>query len=203
MDRTGTHGKYWYDASISKDFLQMLDYQREVFDYISNFKKYKAGSAFFLVKDTYEEISIKFPLLEEFRSKYNLEKRLTYLVFNSGKLYEHLPHDHESISSSIFFPLYYSDYVGTAFYEPSQDQLIEVRPSVLGEAIGDPVDKPRYTCSLEVTPVEVVGGNRPLIYKTSQLHTPIEIEKGHPENYTRVTCAWDSKYPFEKMIELL
>jgi hypothetical protein len=144
-----------------------------------------------------------FPSLEEFRIKYNLEKRISYLEYKDGKLYRHLPHDHESISASIFLPIYYSDYAGTAFYEPVENELISVKPSVLGEAIGDPIDTPRYTCSLSVTPVEIVGGYRPLIYKTSQLHTGIEFVKGHPENYTRVSCAWDSKHPFEKMIELV
>lgn len=203
MDKTGISGKYWYDASSSAEFVEMMHYQRQVYDYIKTDSRFKAGSACFLVEKTFDEINEIFPLLETFRVKYKLEKRLTYLEFNNGKLYKHLPHDHESISSSIFFPLYYSDFVGTAFYEPTPDQLIRIEPSVLGIAIGDPVDKPRYTCSLDVPPVEIVGGFRPLIYRTSQLHTPVEIESGHPENYSRVTCAWDSKYDFEKTIELL
>lgn len=203
MDKTGRSGKYWHDASSSPEFVAMIDYQRQVYDYIKNKDKFRAGNACFLIEKTFDEVNEVFPMLESFRTNFHLEKRVSYLEYKDGKLYKHLPHDHESISSTIFFPIYYSDYVGTAFYEPTEEELIPVKPSVLGEAIGDPLDKPRYTCSLDVTPVELVGGYRPLIYRTSQLHTAVEVEPGHPENYTRVSCAWDSKYDFDKMVSFV
>lgn len=203
MDKTSIRGKYWHDASSSRDCVLMIEYQRQVYDYIKDLPEYRAGNACFLIGSGFDEISTKFPILEEFRKKYNLEKRISYLEYKDGKLYRLMPHDHESISSTVFFPLYYSEYVGTAFYEPTEQELITVKPSVLGEAIGDPLNKPRYTCSLTVVPSEIVGGYRPLIYRTSQLHTAVEIESGHPENYSRVSCAWDSKYSFDDMVKLI
>jgi hypothetical protein len=203
MDKTSKCGKYWYDASSSQDFVSMIDYQRQIYNHIKDLPEYRAGNACFLTGSKFTEISNKFPMLEEFRKKYNLEKRISYLEYKDGKLYKLLPHDHESVSSTVFFPIYYSDYVGTAFYEPTEQELITTKPSLLGMAIGDPLDKVRYTCSLTVTPTEVVGGFRPLIYRTSQLHTAVEIEPGHPENYSRVSCAWDSNYSFDDMVKLI
>lgn len=202
MDTTGKQGKYWFDLSFCNDIISMIEYQRNVYNYIKNKDKYRAASnACFLINNLFDEVAEIFPLLETFRIKYNLDKRLSYLEYVEGRLYRHLPHDHESIGTSIFFPLVYSPYVGTAFFDPKEKDKIPFTPSKLGKAIGDPIDKVRYTCSYDTTPpVEIVGGNRPLLYDTSQLHGAVELETGHIENYNRTICAWDCKLSFNDMI---
>lgn len=201
MDKTSIHGKYWYSAERVPDIVEMVSYMRDVYDYLKDIPKYRAvKEAGFIRNDTFDEVAELFPKLEEFRIKYGMHKRVTYLEYKGRHTYLLPPHDHEAVGHSMFFPIYYSDYAGTAFYEPTAEELVESKPLKVGLAIGDSPTNKRYSCSLDVTPIEVVGGNRPMLFNTLQLHTAYEWEIGHPANYTRVSITWDSPVPFTEMI---
>ena len=182
----------------------MIGYLREVHDYIKAMPKYRpVKEALFLRDNTFDEISQIFPRLETFREKYGMDKRMTYLEYKGRHTYLNLPHDHESIETTIFFPIHYSDYAGTAFFEPTLEQTIEIKPLKLGVALGDPPGKPRYSCPIDTVPIEIAGGNRPMVFKTDVLHNAYETVIGHPDNYSRVSVAWDSKRKFSDMVASL
>jgi hypothetical protein len=204
MDKHGKSGKYWYSAEHVSEIQEMIGYLRGVHDYIKEIPKYRpVKEALFLRDATFDEVSQMFPRLEIFRNKYGMDKRMTYLEYKGRHTYLNLPHDHESIETTIFFPIRYSDHAGTAFFEPTPEQTIEIKPLKLGLALGDPPSKPRYSCPIDTVPVEVAGGNRPMVFKTDVLHNAYEIDIGHPDNYQRVSVAWDSKLPFQTMVASL
>jgi hypothetical protein len=204
MDKTGKSGKYFYSTEHVPDIVLMSDYLRNVYDYIKLIPKYRpVKEALFLRDGTFDEVSALFPEMEEFRAKYHLDKRMTFLEYKGRHTYLNLPHDHESVDSNLFFPIYYSEYAGTAFFEPTPDQIIEIKPLKLGVALGDPVDKKRYSCPLDTPPAEIIGGNRPIVFRVSALHNAWEDEIGHPDNYRRVSVSWDSLLRFDDMIASL
>ena len=204
MDMTGQGGKYWYSAAHVPQIAHMTDYLRDVYDYIKTIPKYRpVKEALFLRDQTFDEISGLFPLMEKFRLRFGLDKRMTFLEYKGRHTYLNLPHDHESVDSNLFFPIHYSDHAGTAFFEPTPDQVIEIKPLKLGVALGDPVDKKRYSCPVDTVPAEIIGGNRPIVFRVSALHNAWEVDVGHPDNYQRVSVSWDSTLSFDDMIASL
>lgn len=199
MEMTALEGKYWASLEGCKDVLDMTEYLKNVYNFIKEISKYRTRDACFLVGSTFDEVALQFPLLEIFRLKYNLEKRMTFVEYKNRRVYTNLPHDHESISSNLLFILNYSPFAGTAFYLPTKDELIEIPPLKLGLAVGDPPSKLRYSCSLDVCPIELVGGNRPFVLRSDILHHAYEYEIGAPENYSRVVASWDSKTSFDQL----
>ena len=204
IDKIGPRGRCWYSAAHVSELQYMLGYLRTVYDYIKDVPAYRPVKQVIALRDLdFDQVSKVFPRLETFRNKYGLHKRILCLEYSSRQDYLHLPHDHDDIESSIFFPVHYSDHAGTAFFEPTSDQIIEVPQLKLGRELGDTLTKPRYSCLIDTIPVEVAGGNRPMIFKTDILHSAYEIEIGHPDNYARITIAWESPKSFQMMIDSL
>jgi hypothetical protein len=204
MDLTAKSGQFWYSAEHISEMQEMLAYLRSVYEYIKDIQDYRpVKHVIALRNDNFDQICKIFPQLEPFRIKYGLHKRILCLEYTNRKNYLDLPHDHDDIESSIFFPLCYSDHAGTAFFQPKPEELIEVPQLKLGKELGDTLKKPRYSCSIDHSPAEIAVGNRPMVFRTDTLHCAYETEIGHPDNYTRVTLAWESLMTFEQMIAAL
>ena len=200
IDKNSQSGKCWHSAEHIPELQAMLGYLRVVYDHIKDIAAYRPVKQVIALRyDDFDEINKIFPLLEPLRIKYNLHKRILFLEYRSRQHYLNLPHDHDDIESSIFFPIRYSDHAGTAFFDPTPEEIIEVPQLKLGQKLGDQLTKPRYSCSIDTVPLEIAGGDRPMLFKTDVLHSAYETEIGHPDNYARVTLAWESQMSFTQM----
>ena len=204
INKSDQSGECWYSVAHIPEIQAMLGYLRIVYNHIKDVKSYRPiKEVIALRNEDFDAVSNIFPQLETFRTKYGLYKRILCLEYTKRQNYLNLPHDHDDIESSMFFPIRYSDHAGTAFFKPRPEELIEVPQLKLGQELGDQLTKPRYSCSIDTVPAEIAGGDRPMVFKTDILHSAYETEIGHPDNYSRVTLAWESPMPYLQMVASL
>ena len=154
-------------------------------------------------KDLAEIVYDKFPIIKRFQDLYDMKQNMLYLDFDvkppAKSFYDNMPHTHGNRDdiNSIFFPITFSEGTATAFFDPPEDKIIIREVDIEGGGTYTLKECDWYE------PKEVHQMRVPHIMRIGVFHHPIEIIKGHPDNYKRIICNWESNLPFEKLDALL
>lgn len=170
----------------------MHEEAKDIFEFMKSDKRFHADPGTYMAPDQqrWEILKDNFPFAWEFKQEFNMTNTIVFLEFNNPETYSHRPHTHNTNSGTgLFFTIKHSDYAGTAFYEPKQENIDIVRHVLDNGTLFEAED-----CH-DTEPVEIVQMTEPHVIALNSFHNPIIIEE-HPDNFNRVTMNWSSRMGF-------
>ena len=183
---------YVYDLSNNNEVINVWKYIKLVYDYIKDKDHFRDTSSTLTIrKDKWEEISNNFPELYNFKNKYNMAELILFLEYKTKDWYEKPPHAHTGANCSIFFPIRYSEFVKTDFYEPLHENTHTRVISGGGFTLKE---------CFNTKPSAGFVMSTPHFFRVDKFHRPTQIKK-HNDNLNRIVCSWESNDHYLDMIK--